>query len=152
MAKKRRGSRFVSDQPEEETTTGTESEATEEAAEADESVTEDEADETDESDDNEPFEKEEVKVKLASPKQFVTKIVNNIVEQTQVMFSIGGTLVAACDNGDKGTNSLVRILPTEHAADLAQFLFDGLEGEGQDPNTVKDIALNGYDFVIDTTW
>lgn len=154
--KKRRGARFVSEQPDEETLTEeTESEESEETEDADDESAESETEEDsdgDESDDTEALEKEEVKVKLASPKQFVGKVIANIVEQTQVLFSIGGTLVAACDNGEKGTDSLVRILPTEHAADLAQFLYDELEGEGQDPQTVKDIAKNGYDFVIDTDW
>jgi len=153
VAKKRRGARFVSEQPEEETVTEeTEETDSEETAEPDEDEAGDAEDSDEGDEEQEELEVEEVSIKLASPKQFVNKLSANITEKTQVLFHIGGTLVAACDNGESGSDSLVRILPTQHAADLAQFLYDELEGEGQDPNTVKDIAKNGYDFVISTTW
>lgn len=127
-----------------------EDDAEQESEDEEVEVGEDELGEDADADSDKP-ERQEVEIKLTSPKQFVAKLSRSIEEETTIFFKVGATLVAACECSS-GADALVRILPTEHAADLAQFLYDELDGMGQDPQLVKDIAKNGYDYSIAVDW
>ncbi len=128
----------------------TEQESEDEEVEVDEDELGEDAD-TSADTSSDALERQEVEVKLTSPKQFVAKLSRSIEEETTIFFKIGATLVAACECSS-GADALVRVLPTEHAADLAQFLYDGLDGMGQDPQLLKDIDKNGYDYSVEVDW
>ena len=155
--KKRRGVRTVSE-PSDTEETLTQDDATDDDADEAEAEVEDTSDDSEQDSDTgdsesevEELERLEVNIKLATPKQFPTKLSSNLAEETNLFFKIGDTLVAAVDC-QADANALVRILPTSHAADLAQFLYEELEGEGQDPQTIKDISKNGYDYIVSVDW
>ncbi|NBO53563.1 MAG: hypothetical protein EBU84_02990 [Actinobacteria bacterium] len=144
----------VAEETEDDTADEEADDETTDEAETDEDGDEEESEDETEDDsggDDDELEHIEVNVKLTSPKQFVAKLTANIQAASTIFFTIGGTTVAAAEC-TLGEDVLIRILPTSHAQDLSQFLYDGLEGEGQDPSTVSGLDKNGYNYSLKIDW
>ena len=100
-----------------------------------------------ESDDDSEWELEETDRNIVNTKQFISIVVGTGVDEMTVnrfWMNNSKVLVATVDQ-QSATITKVEIEPTEFGQELAEALWDAVEGEGQDPATVN-VAEDGWHY------
>lgn len=99
-----------------------------------------------ESDDDSDWELAETDTNIINATQFVSKVLAGMDEMTVNRFWMNNrkVLVATVDQ-QSTTITKVEIEPTEFGQELAEALWDAIEGEGQDPTTIN-VSEDGWHY------
>ena len=88
----------------------------------------------------------ELDIRIANTKQFIFKVLNDISEESVNRFWMKNKKVLIATVVQKGTEvTKVEIEPTEFGQELAEALWEEIEGEGVDPTTI-DVSQTGWHF------
>lgn len=81
--------------------------------------------------------------------QLLKLIEKSFTPMTCVKYQRKETREIVCVVTSSGSSIVVSVDPSEWAEEIANGIWDNLFGEGQDPNTVSDIATDGWEYVLD---